>query len=103
MNGTQIGVLKQAHKVGLTGLLQSPHSCTLEPQVSLEILGNLTNQTLEWQLADQKFGRLLVTTDFTEGDSSWPVSMGLLHTPSRRGRFSGSLGSQLLPGSFSSS
>ena len=72
MYSTQIGVLKQTNQVCLTCLLESHHGRTLEPEISLEILSNLTNQTLEWQLADEKLSRLLVTTDFTESDSSRP-------------------------------
>ena len=43
MDGTEVGVLEQAHQVGLAGLLESSDSSGLEPQVSLEILGDLTN------------------------------------------------------------
>ena len=60
VDGTQVGVFEQAHQVGLACLLQGHHSRALEPQVSLEVLGNLTDETLEWQLADEQFSRLLV-------------------------------------------
>ena len=60
VDGAQVGVLKQSNKVSLAGLLKSHHSRALEAQVSLEILGDLTNQPLEGQLANQQFGRLLV-------------------------------------------
>jgi hypothetical protein len=45
----------------------------LESQVCLEILGNLTNETLEGELSDQELSRLLVTTNFTESDGSWSL------------------------------
>jgi len=48
----------------------------------LEILGNFTNKSLEGKLANEKLSRLLVTTNFTEGDGSGPEAMGLLHTTS---------------------
>ena len=48
----------------------------------LEILGNFTNKTLEGELSDEKFSRLLVATNFTESDSSWAETMGLLDTTS---------------------
>ena len=54
VDGAEVGVLEEPHKVCLTGLLKSHNSGTLEAQVSLEILCNLTNQSLEWQLADQQ-------------------------------------------------
>ena len=60
MDGAEVGVLKESHKVGLAGLLKSHHSRTLESQVSLEILSNLTDQPLERQLADQQLSGLLV-------------------------------------------
>merc|ERR1711951_68348 len=53
VDGAQVGVLEKADKVSLRSLLQSHDSAGLETQVSLEVLGNLTNQSLEGQLADQ--------------------------------------------------
>ena len=60
VDGAEVGVLKQPDQVGLAGLLQGHHGRALEPQVSLEVLGNLTDEALEWQLADEQFSRLLV-------------------------------------------
>ena len=59
-------------------------------------MGDLTDKTLEWELADEKLSRLLVSPDLTESHSSGPVAMGLLHTASCRGGLAGSLGCQLL-------
>jgi hypothetical protein len=70
----------------------------LEAEVGLEVLGNLTNQTLERELSDEELGRLLITTDLTESDGTRLVSVGLLDTSGRRGRLAGSLGSKLLTG-----
>ena len=103
VDGTQVGVLKETNKVSLTGFLESHDSRALEAEVSLEVLGDLTNKTLEWELADEKLSGLLVSSDLTEGNSSWPVSVGLLDSSSGGSRFSGSLGGQLLPGGLSSS
>lgn len=36
--------------------LESSNGCTLEAQISLEILGNFSHQTLEGQFADEQFG-----------------------------------------------
>ena len=69
----------------------------------LEVLGDLTDQTLEGQLADQQLGGLLVPSDLTESHGARPVSVGLLDTPGGRGGLTGSLGGQLLPGGLSSS
>jgi len=70
----------------------------LEAEVGLEVLGNLTNQTLEGELSDEELGRLLVTTDLTESDGTRLISVGLLDTSGRRGRLAGGLGSKLLTG-----
>ena len=79
VNGSQVGVLKQTNKVCLSSLLESQDSRGLEPQVSLEVLGDLTHQPLERQLADQQLGGLLVLPDLTQGDGSRPVSVRLQH------------------------
>ena len=60
MDGAEVSVLKESHKVGLAGLLKSHHSRALESQVSLKVLSNLTHQPLERQLADQQLCGLLV-------------------------------------------
>lgn len=60
--------------------LKSTDGRRLEAEIGLEILGNLTDQTLEGELSDEELGRLLVTTDLTESDGSWLVSVGLLYT-----------------------
>jgi hypothetical protein len=71
----------------------------LEAEIGLEVLRDLTNETLEWQLSfllvevlecmgkttylsDQQLGGLLVAADFSQGNSSGLVAMGLLDTTS---------------------
>jgi len=103
VDGAQVGVLEQTDQVGLAGLLQSHDGGALEPQVSLEVLGDLPHKTLEGQLADEQLGGLLVSPDLTESDGAGPVSVGLLHSASGGRGLPGSLGGQLLPGSLSSS
>jgi len=77
VDGAQVGVFKQPHKVGLGGFLESKNSRRLEAEFGLEILGNFTDEALEGRLADQEFGGLLVLADFAEGDGSGAVAMGL--------------------------
>ena len=96
MNGTQVSVLEQAHKVSLGSLLKSQHSGGLETQVGLEVLSNLTDQTLEGQLPDQELRALLVLADLTKSHGSRPVTMRLLDATGGRGRLASSLGGQLL-------
>jgi len=103
MDGTQVGVLKETHKVSLSSLLKSQHSMALETQISLEVLGNFTNKPLERQLPDQELSTLLVLANFTKSNSSRAVSVRLLHSTSSWGRLTSSLSGKLLPGSLSSS
>merc|ERR1719250_301778 len=103
VDGAQVGVLEQSHQVSLASLLQSHHSRALEPEISLEILSNLPHEALEWQLADQQLCRFLVPPDLSEGHSSWSVPVGFLNSSCGWGRFAGSLGSELLAGSFPAS
>ena len=74
MDGAQVGVLEERDEVGLNGLLKSTDGGRLEAEVGLEVLGNLTDETLEGELADEELGRLLVTTDLTESDGTWDAS-----------------------------
>uniref|UniRef100_A0A0K2VG34 Putative LOC101056226 [Mus musculus] n=1 Tax=Lepeophtheirus salmonis TaxID=72036 RepID=A0A0K2VG34_LEPSM len=65
VDGTQVGIFKKTHKICLRSLLESHDGRGLETQVSLEILSNLSNQTLKGQFSDEELSRLLVSTDFT--------------------------------------
>ena len=46
VDGAQVGVLEEAHQVGLGRLLQGQDGGGLEAQVGLEVLGDLANQAL---------------------------------------------------------
>ena len=102
MDGSKVGVLEKTDEVSLGRLLKGKDGGTLEAKIGLEILSDLTDKSLEGKLADEKLGRLLVTTDLTKSDSSGSVSVGLLDTASGRGRLAGSLGGELLARSLSS-
>jgi len=70
----------------------------------LVVLGDFTNETLERQLADQEFGRLLVATNFTESDGTRAEAVRLLDTTSSgHGRLTGLLGGKLLAGRLATS
>ena len=103
VDGTQVGVFEETDQVSLGSFLQSHNSGGLETEVSFEILGDFTDQPLEGQLADEELSALLVTTDLTEGNSSGPVSVGLLDTSGGRGTLTSGLGCQLFARSFASS
>jgi hypothetical protein len=102
MDGSQVGVLEQADQVGLSGLLKGEHGRALESQVGLEVLGDLSHQALEGQLADQQLSRLLVSADLSQSHSAGSVSVGLLHTTSGGRALAGSLGGELLAGGLAS-
>ena len=103
VDGAEVSVLEETNQISLAGLLKSHDGRALESQISLEILSDLTDQTLEGKLADQKLGGLLVSPDLTESHGTRSVPVWLLHTPSGRSGLPSSFGSQLLPGSFTSS
>ena len=98
----KVGVLEEANQVGLSGLLEGKDGGSLEPQVGLEVLGDLTDQPLEGELPDEELGALLVLADLAKGDCSGPVPVGLLHSSRCGGGLASRLGGKLLPGSLSS-
>ena len=102
VDGAQVGVLEETNQVGLRGLLQGHDGAGLETQVGLEVLGDLTDKTLEGQLADEELSRLLVATDLTKSHGTGAVTMGLLDASGGGGGLASSLGGELLAGSFSS-
>ena len=103
VDGAQVRVLKQSNQVSFRCLLKSHYSRTLEAQVCLEVLSDLSDQTLEGQLPDQQFCRLLISSDFSQGHSTWSVPVRFLHSSSGRGAFSCSFRCKLLSRCFSSS
>jgi len=66
----KVGIFKQSNQVGLGRLLQGEDGGSLEPEVGLEVLGDLADQALERELADEQVGRLLVPTDLAKRDGS---------------------------------
>ena len=73
-----------------------------ESEVSLEVLSDFSDESLEGKLSDEKLGRFLVSSDFSESDGSRSVSVGLLHSSGGWSRFASGFGGQLLSGSLSS-
>ena len=103
VDGGQVGILEKTNKVGLSSLLKSQDGRSLESQVSLEILGDFSDKSLERKLSDQELSGLLVSSDLTKSDGTRSVSVRLLDTTGGRSGLSGSLGSQLLSWSLTSS
>ena len=102
VDGAKVSILEEANEVRLGGLLKGKDCRSLESEVALEVLGDLTDETLEGELADEEVRRLLVTTDLTKGDRSRTVTVGLLDASGGWGGLTGSLGGELLTRSLSS-
>ena len=102
MNSTQIRILKQTDKICLNSLLKSTNSTTLEPQIRLEILCDFPDKSLEGELANEKFGGFLVTTDFSKSDGTGSVTMGFLDTACCRSRFTCCFWGELFARGFAS-
>ena len=112
VDGSQVGILEERDEVGFSGFLKSHDGGRLEAQVglqrqsakknktkhmsdiskkgkfrktaaNLEVLSNLTNETLEGEFPDEQLRGLLVATNFTESDGTGPETMGLLDTTGR--------------------
>lgn len=96
VDGAQVGVFEEADEVGFRGFLERRDGGRLEPEVGLEVLGNLTDETLERELSDQELGRLLVSTDFTERDGARTVPVWLLDAAGGWRGLSCGLGGELL-------
>jgi hypothetical protein len=96
MDGAQVSVLKETNKVGLSSLLKGKDGRSLKAKIGLEVLSDLTDETLEGELADEKLGRLLVPADLAECDGSRAVSVRRLNTASGRGTLASGLGGELL-------
>ena len=103
MNGAQVGIFEETYEVGFSSLLEGQHGTRLEAEFFLEVVGDLTNESLEGEFTDEEFGGLLVFSDLTESDSSGSESVGLFDSTSGGGTLSGSLSGEVLTGSLSSS
>lgn len=102
VDGAQVGILEETYEIGFAGLLEG-HDCrALEPQVGLEVLGDLPHQPLEREFPDEQLGTLLVPPDFSQSDCTGPIPVRLLNTPGGRSTLPGGFGGQLLPRSFAS-
>ncbi|BAS96274.1 Os06g0160000, partial [Oryza sativa Japonica Group] len=97
VDGAQVSVLEEPDEVRLRGLLQRGDGGALEAEVGLEVLGDLADEALEGELADEQLRALLVLADLTERDGARPEAVRLLHAAGGRRRLARRLGRQLLP------
>ena len=102
VDGSEVGVLEQTNEVSLSGLLEGKNCARLEAKISLEVLSNLSDETLERKLSDQELSALLISSDLSKSHSTRSISVRLLNSSSRGHRLAGCLGSELLPWGLSS-
>ena len=102
VDGAQVGIFEKTNEVSLRSFLEGHDGGRLESEVSLEVLGDFSDESLEGELSDEKLGRFLVSSDLSESDGSRSVSVGLLDTSGGWGGLSSGLGGELLSGSLSS-
>ena len=103
VDSAEVGVLEERDEVGLRGFLESDDGGSLESKIILEVLGDLTYEALEGQLADEELRGFLVSTDFTESDGSWSVAVRLLDSSGSWRALTGGLGGKLLARCFTTS
>ena len=96
VDGAEVGVLEETDEVGLGRLLQGHDGVAVEAEILLELLGNLPNETLEGELADEELGGLLVAADLAKSDGARAVLVGLLDSANGWGGLACSTGSELL-------
>ena len=78
VDGAEVGVLEEVHEVGLGRLLHGVEGEGLEAEVRLEVLGDLADEALEREAAEEVVRRLLVLADLAEGDGAGAVAVRLL-------------------------
>ena len=84
VDGTEVGVLHETDQVGLGGLLEGEDGVRLEAQVVLDLLGDLTDETLEGELANEQISALLELADLTKSHGTGTVTVGLLDSTLER-------------------
>ena len=100
VDGTEVGVLEESDHVGLGSFLKSKDGRGLESQVGLEIVGNFSDESLEWELSNEEISGFLEFSDFSKSDGTWSESVCSLDTTAWGWTLS--LGGELLSWSFGS-
>ena len=96
VDGAEVGVLEEADHVSLGGFLESENGGGLESEVVLEVVGDLSHESLERKLSDEELCGLLESSDLSESDGSGSESVGSLDSTSRGGLALGLLVSNVL-------
>jgi len=96
MDSAEVSVFEKSNKVSFGGFLEGKNGLGLESDVLLVFHGNVSDESLERKLSDQEISGLLEFSNFSQGDGTGSVSVGLLDTTSDLSGLSGGLGSELL-------
>jgi len=102
VDGAQVGVLEETDHVGLSSLLEGEDGGALETEVVLELTGDLADEALEGELADEELGALLEAADLAEGDGARSEAVGLLDATGGDSLLVGALVGDVLAGSLAS-
>ena len=96
VDGAEVGVLEKTNHVGLGGFLEGKDGRGLETELTAVVGGDLTDKSLEGELADEELSGFLESSDLTEGDGAGSESVRSLDSAS--GSLGGGLGSDVLSG-----
>merc|ERR1711935_369383 len=102
VDGAEVRVLKETNEVRLGRFLESEDGGRLESKVGLKVLGNLLDEALVGELADEELGGALITANLAKRDGTGAVPVRLLDTSGGGGGLASGLGSELLPGGLAS-
>lgn len=91
VDGAEVSVFEETDHVGFGGFLEGEDSGGLESEVVSELSGDLSHESLEWELSDEELGALLESSDFSESNSSWSESVWLLDSTGGGGLLGSSL------------
>ena len=80
VDSAEVGVLEESDHVSLSGLLESEDGGGLESKIGLEIVGDLSDESLERKFSNEEFSRFLESSDLSKGDGSGLESVGSLDT-----------------------
>jgi len=100
VDGAEVGVLEEAHEVGLGGFLEGANGGGLETQVLFELEADLADQALKGELADQEFGGFLKAADLPEGHGAGAVAVRFFDAASGGGATACGLRGELLAAGF---
>jgi hypothetical protein len=85
VDGAEVGVLEETNEVSLSGLLEGEDGRGLEAEVVLELRSDLTDESLEGELSNEKLGALLEAADLAESDGAGSEAVRLLDATSGSG------------------